>query len=83
MSISTHRPYPAELRCVQDEIEAHALSYGLDFFETVFEVVSYEEMNEIAAYGGFPPAIHTGDSACNMRNFPKGTLTGCKKSMKW
>ena len=31
-----------------------ARGYGLDFFETIFEVVDYDEMNEIAAYGGFP-----------------------------
>jgi stage V sporulation protein R len=28
--------------------------YGLDFFETIFEVVDYKKINEIAAYGGFP-----------------------------
>jgi stage V sporulation protein R len=28
--------------------------YGLDFFETIFEMVDYKTMNEIAAFGGFP-----------------------------
>jgi len=27
---------------------------GLDFFETIFELVDYKQLNEIAAYGGFP-----------------------------
>ncbi len=27
---------------------------GLDFFETVFEMVSYDQISQIAAYGGFP-----------------------------
>lgn len=27
---------------------------GLDFFKTVFELVDYKQLNEIAAYGGFP-----------------------------
>lgn len=27
---------------------------GLDFFETIFEIVTYEQMNQIASYGGFP-----------------------------
>jgi stage V sporulation protein R len=27
---------------------------GLDCFETIFEVVSYEQINQFAAYGGFP-----------------------------
>jgi stage V sporulation protein R len=28
--------------------------YGLDFFPVVFEILKYDQMNEIAAYGGFP-----------------------------
>src|SRR5215208_50349 len=36
------------------EIEAHAKAYGLDFFETVFEVLGYDELNMVASYGGFP-----------------------------
>src|ERR1700757_3088176 len=39
---------------IQEEIEKHAIDYGLDFFETIFEMVDYDQMNEIAAYGGFP-----------------------------
>src|SRR5687767_8933362 len=27
---------------------------GLDFFETIFELVTYDELNQVAAYGGFP-----------------------------
>lgn len=44
-------------RGIQDLVErvaAVARKYGLDFFETRFEVVDYETMNELAAYGGFP-----------------------------
>ena len=29
-------------------------SFGLDFFETIFEVLDYDELNKVAAYGGFP-----------------------------
>ncbi|MFT3842441.1 MAG: SpoVR family protein [Myxococcaceae bacterium] len=36
------------------EIEAYAKDYGLDIFETVFEILSYEELNMVASYGGFP-----------------------------
>lgn len=36
------------------KIEAIALDEGLNFFETRFEMVSYDKMSEIAAYGGFP-----------------------------
>jgi stage V sporulation protein R len=36
------------------EIEGYARTFGLDFFETVFEVLSTDELNMVAAYGGFP-----------------------------
>ncbi len=31
-----------------------AADVGLDFFDTIFELVTYEQMNQIASYGGFP-----------------------------
>jgi stage V sporulation protein R len=54
MPISTHRPLPGNIRAIQDDLEAIAADYGLDFFETIFEVVNYEEMSMLAAFGGFP-----------------------------
>ncbi len=45
---------PADLRALKEEIEAHARAFGLDFYETIFEVVEGDDLNEIAAYGGFP-----------------------------
>jgi len=38
----------------QERIEKIAADEGLDFFPTVFEILTYDQMNEIAAYGGFP-----------------------------
>ena len=38
----------------QERIERFAREEGLDFFPTVFEILTYDQMNEIAAYGGFP-----------------------------
>jgi len=43
-----------ELARAQDRIESIAGDYGLKFFRTVFEVVDYQQMNALAAYGGFP-----------------------------
>ncbi len=43
-----------ELRELQTQIEEHASSYGLDFFDVIFEVLDWEEINEVAAYGGYP-----------------------------
>ena len=36
------------------EIEGYARQYGLDFYDVVFEVLDYDQLNEVAAYGGFP-----------------------------
>jgi stage V sporulation protein R len=45
---------PPDLRALKEEIEGYARGYGLDFFETIFEVIDADDLNEIAAYGGFP-----------------------------
>ncbi len=43
-----------ELAELQREIEGYAREAGLDCFTTVFELVDYMTMCEVAAYGGFP-----------------------------
>ena len=43
-----------DLRALQHRIEEHARGYGLDFFEIIYEVLDWEEINEVAAYGGYP-----------------------------
>ncbi len=45
---------PPELLEHMVRIKAKAIDYGLDFYETVFEVLDFDTMNQIAAYGGFP-----------------------------
>lgn len=45
---------PTELWEIKEKIREVALEFGLDPFETIFEVVDYEQMNEFAAFGGFP-----------------------------
>ena len=45
---------PPELLAHMQAIKAKALEYGLDFFEVIFEVLDFDTMNQIAAYGGFP-----------------------------
>ncbi|MCA8988373.1 MAG: SpoVR family protein [Planctomycetaceae bacterium] len=54
MSISTYRALPQEIRQIQAKMEEIAAGYGLDFFETIFEMLDYEELSMFAAYGGFP-----------------------------
>jgi len=48
------RDLTPELLEWKDTIRQVAVDSGLDFFEVLFEMVDYDEMNMIAAYGGFP-----------------------------
>lgn len=43
-----------ELCRLRDEIRGYAVDYGLDFFEVIFELLDWKQINEVAAYGGFP-----------------------------
>ena len=54
MGIPYDTKLPPDLRALKQDIEGYARGYGLDFYETIFEVVNAEDLNEIAAYGGFP-----------------------------
>src|SRR4051794_4796426 len=43
---------PPNLHDMRKEIEGYAREYGLDFWDVSFEVLTYDEMNMVAAYGG-------------------------------
>jgi stage V sporulation protein R len=43
-----------ELRQQQERVEKMARGYGLDCFPIIFEMITYDQMNEFAAQGGFP-----------------------------
>ena len=43
-----------ELSRMRDEIKAYAEGYGLDCFETIFEMIDADQINALAAQGGFP-----------------------------
>src|SRR5438094_1468595 len=45
---------PPQIEKARRQIETHAREYGLDFYDVVFEVLDYDQLNEVAAYGGFP-----------------------------
>lgn len=48
MTLSPH------LEDTRQRIEGYAKDFGLDFFDVFFETITYDQMNMIAAYGGFP-----------------------------
>src|SRR5439155_22804533 len=45
---------PGFLEDERGRIETYAREYGLDFYDVEFEVLDYDQLNEIASYGGFP-----------------------------
>jgi len=45
---------PPELERERVKICQLAEEAGLDCFDTIFEMVNYDQMNQVAAYGGFP-----------------------------
>ncbi len=45
---------PREIAEQAEIIAEYARREGLDFFETIFEHVDYDQITQIAAYGGFP-----------------------------
>src|SRR6201991_4534007 len=45
---------PPELVAMQREIEEYARGHNLDFFPTIFEYIDADQLNAIAAKGGFP-----------------------------
>jgi len=45
---------PPHLADLRHRIEGYARGFGLDFYDTIFEVLGFDEINMVAAYGGFP-----------------------------
>ncbi len=45
---------PKELAEWREKIEGYAHTAGLDFYPVIFEVLDWNQMNMVAAYGGFP-----------------------------
>lgn len=70
---------PPRLAQLRDRIEAHARDYGLDFYDVVFECVSYDEMNMIAAYGGFPTRYPHWKFGMEYEQLAKGYAYGLSK----
>ena len=61
------------------EIKGYARGYGLDFFEVVFELLDYEELNMVAAYGGFPTRYPHWKFGMEYEELQKGYIYGLQK----
>ncbi len=68
-----------QLRAVQEEIFRYAHGYGLRPFRTVFELVDFDEMNEIASYGGFPTRYPHWRFGMEYEGLKKGYTYGLQK----
>jgi stage V sporulation protein R len=79
MNVPYDTKLPPDLRAVKEEIEAHARSFGLDFYDTIFEVVAADDLNEIAAYGGFPTRYPHWSFGMQYEELKKGYEYGLSK----
>src|SRR5437762_8176627 len=70
---------PADLRALQLETEEHARAFGLDFYDTIFEVLDYDELSEIAALGGFPTRYPHWRFGMEYEQLSKGYRYGLQK----
>jgi stage V sporulation protein R len=70
---------PDNLLRVQHRIKEVARALGLDFFETVFELLEPSEMNEVAAYGGFPTRYPHWRHGMEYEHLSKGHRYGLSK----
>ena len=77
-TVNTHN-LPDDLRAIQLETEAHARDYGLDFYDTIFEVLDYDELSEIAALGGFPTRYPHWRFGMEYQQLAKGYRYGLQK----
>src|SRR4030088_2101947 len=79
MTVPYDTRLPPELRGLKLEIEAHAREFGLDFYDTIFEVLDAEDLNEVAAYGGFPTRYPHWSFGMSYEELKKGYDYGLSK----
>jgi stage V sporulation protein R len=78
-ALHNFRPLTPELARIQGEMEEHARNYGLDFFPTIFEVVDADQLNAVAAYGGFPTRYPHWRFGMEYEQLSKGYSYGLQK----
>src|SRR6476660_6140059 len=72
-------PLPADLADIQRRIEGYARDYNLDFYPTVFELVDADQLNAVAAYGGFPTRYPHWRFGMEYEQLSKGYTYGLQK----
>lgn len=69
----------SELESLREEIEEHARGFGLDFFEVIFQILDFDQMNEVASYGGFPTRYPHWRFGMEYEQLQKGYAYGLQK----
>lgn len=77
--ISSVKKFPTDLKLIKYEVEGYAREYGLDFYDVIFEMVDWREMNEIASYGGFPTRYPHWSWGMEYERFSKGYAYGLQR----
>src|SRR6187401_3517786 len=78
-SLHRFRSLTPEMIEIQRQMEDHARSYGLDFFNTIFEVVDHDQLSAVAAYGGFPTRYPHWRFGMEYEQLSKGYSYGLQK----
>ena len=60
-------------------MEGYARDYGLDFYPTIFELVDADQLNAMAAYGGFPTRYPHWRFGMEYEQLSKGYTYGLQK----
>ena len=68
-----------ELAAMQVEIEEYARGHNLDFFPTIFELIDADQLNAIAACGGFPTRYPHWRFGMEYQQLSKGYHYGLQK----
>ncbi|HWA99153.1 MAG TPA: SpoVR family protein [Pirellulales bacterium] len=79
MTIQAPRALPPVLAEIQGQMEQYARGHGLDFFPTIFELVDCNQLNAVAAYGGFPTRYPHWRFGMEYEQLSKGYAYGLQK----
>ena len=83
MASHTLAPFPMNCWPPKKQIREQARTYGLDFFPVIFEMCDYEQMNQIAAYGGFPQRYPHWRFGWNTNRSASAIITASGASTRW
>jgi stage V sporulation protein R len=72
-------PLPDHLAEIQVRIEGFARDAGLDFYPTIFELIDADQLNAVAAYGGFPTRYPHWRFGMEYEQLSKGYTYGLQK----